>query len=96
MSIQKDSIQVIFQTYHFGRLKDEISQMLASDVDFRIKSILQDASKFMKHSKRKSLSVEDINHALKLKNIGVYIFILPSLYMVIKVIEVKVTIILKK
>ena len=62
---------MIAQTVGVTKLKDEIAQALALDVEYRIREIIQDASKFMKHSKRRVLTTDDINHALSMKNIEV-------------------------
>lgn len=75
MSLPKESIQVIAQTMGITKLKDEIAQALASDVEYRVRSIIQDAAKFMRHSKRKTLSVKDVNRALVLKNVEVLHFV---------------------
>jgi transcription initiation factor TFIID subunit 6 len=69
MSIQKESIQVIAQTLGINKLKEEIAQALASDVEYRIREIIQDAAKFMKHSKRTNLTTQDVNNALAQKNV---------------------------
>ncbi|KAL9655621.1 hypothetical protein ABK040_002284 [Willaertia magna] len=67
--LQKETIQVVAQTVGISKLKDEIANALALDVEYRLREIIQDASKFMKHSKRKILTTDDINHALEMKNI---------------------------
>eukprot|EP01027_Heterolobosea_sp_BB2_P017219 GEZU01024416.1.p1 GENE.GEZU01024416.1~~GEZU01024416.1.p1 ORF type:complete len:501 (-),score=37.46 GEZU01024416.1:103-1605(-) len=67
--LQRESIRVIAQTLGINNLDHEIAQAIASDVEYRIREIIQDASKFMKHSKRKILTTEDVNHALTLKNV---------------------------
>lgn len=50
-------------------LPDEAAKNLAMDVEYRIHEILETAIKFMRHSKRKLLTTNDINHALKVLNI---------------------------
>ncbi|KAF0983936.1 hypothetical protein FDP41_007851 [Naegleria fowleri] len=66
---QKETVQVIAQSLGINKLKDDIAQTLALDVEYRIREIIQDASKFMRHSKRKLLTTDDVNHALSMKNI---------------------------
>lgn len=68
---QKETVQVIAQSLGINKLKDDIAQTLALDVEYRIREIIQDASKFMRHSKRKLLTTDDVNHALSMKNIEV-------------------------
>lgn len=69
MSLSKETIQIIAQSQGISKLKDDIAQAMASDVEYRIREVIQDAAKFMKHAKRKKLTTEDINHALILKNV---------------------------
>lgn len=68
--ISKETVKVISQGISgLGDLKDEVAAALASDAEYRVREIIQDASKFMRHSKRNTLSTEDINAALRLRNV---------------------------
>jgi histone H3/H4 len=73
MSLQKSIIYTIANTIGISNdeISDEIAQSLASDAEYRIREIIQDAAKFMKHSKRNVLKCEDVNHALSMKNVQV-------------------------
>ncbi|KAI0225268.1 histone H4-like TAF Taf6, SAGA complex subunit [Massospora cicadina] len=42
---------------------------LATDVEFRIAEIVQEATKFMRHAKRTSLTTDDINHAIRVRSV---------------------------
>ena len=42
---------------------------LASDTEYRVREIIQEAMKFMKHSKRDKLTPGDINAALRLRHV---------------------------
>ena len=42
---------------------------LGPDIEYRVREILQEAIKFMKHSKRERLTCDDISHALRLHNV---------------------------
>lgn len=42
---------------------------LASDTEYRVREIIQEAMKFMKHAKRDKLTTGDINAALRLRNV---------------------------
>ncbi|KAI9337365.1 hypothetical protein DFJ73DRAFT_849170, partial [Zopfochytrium polystomum] len=50
-------------------LKDAAASALLSDVEYRLREIVHEAKKFMRHSKRTQLKTEDINHALRVKNV---------------------------
>lgn len=69
MSIHKESIQVIAQSLGMNKLKEDVCQAIANDVEYRLREILQEANKFMKHSKRKVLTSQDINYSLEIKNV---------------------------
>lgn len=71
-SLSIDSMKVIAETVGIATLGDDAAKELADDVTYRLKVIVQDAMKFMHHSKRQKLSITDIDHALKIKNIEVY------------------------
>lgn len=71
-SFTLDSMKVIAESVGIGSLGDDAAKELADDVTYRLKVIVQDAMKFMHHSKRQKLSITDIDHALKIKNIEVY------------------------
>ncbi|XP_052753714.1 transcription initiation factor TFIID subunit 6-like isoform X2 [Galleria mellonella] len=68
-SLSIDSMKVIAESIGIGSLGDDAAKELADDVTYRLKVILQDAMKFMHHSKRQKLSITDIDHTIKSKNI---------------------------
>ncbi|ODV84529.1 hypothetical protein CANARDRAFT_29067 [[Candida] arabinofermentans NRRL YB-2248] len=51
------------------QLNEEVSKNLAMDVEYRIHEILEQALKFMRHGKRKTLTVQDIDRAMKVLNL---------------------------
>ncbi|CEG68567.1 hypothetical protein CU097_009038 [Rhizopus azygosporus] len=65
----KDTIKNIGESLGINNLKDEIATALAQDVEYRIHELIQEASKFMRHSKRVKLTVDDVNAALRVKNV---------------------------
>ncbi|XP_068628477.1 transcription initiation factor TFIID subunit 6 [Battus philenor] len=78
-SLTIDSIKVIAESVGIASLGDDAAKELADDVSYRLKIIVQDSMKFMHHSKRQKLSITDIDHALKIKNIECqYGFIQPD------------------
>lgn len=64
-----DSMKVMAESIGINNLSDDASRVLAEEVTFRLKLILQEANKFRGHSKRKKLIGPDIDNALKIKNI---------------------------
>ncbi|KAG1240493.1 hypothetical protein G6F68_017607 [Rhizopus microsporus] len=71
----KDTIKNIGESLGISNLKDETTTALAQDVEYRIHELIQEATKFMRHSKRTKLTVEDINAALRVKNVEVKLYI---------------------
>ena len=66
--ITPDTIKTIAQTVGIANLKEEVADALAPDVEYRLRDIVQEALKFMSHGRRDSLTTEDINYALRLRN----------------------------
>ncbi|RKO87925.1 TATA box binding protein associated factor-domain-containing protein, partial [Blyttiomyces helicus] len=50
-------------------LKDEVASNLVQDVEYRLREIIHEATKFMRHSKRQKLTSDDINSALRVRNV---------------------------
>ncbi|KAF9964304.1 hypothetical protein BGZ70_006657 [Mortierella alpina] len=72
----KASPQLMFAAYldiaesvGIPNLKDDVAVSLAQDVEYRIHEIVQEAMKFMRHGKRTKLTVDDINNALRVRNV---------------------------
>ncbi|KAL7327202.1 histone H4-like TAF Taf6, SAGA complex subunit [Mucor circinelloides] len=65
----KETIKNVGESLGITNLKDEVATALAQDVEYRVHELIQEASKFMRHSKRTKLSVDDINAALRVKNV---------------------------
>ncbi|XP_011301175.1 transcription initiation factor TFIID subunit 6-like [Fopius arisanus] len=68
-TLSQESMKVIAESIGVGNLPDEAAKDLAEDASYRLKEIIQDAAKFMRHGKRQRLTSHDIDHALKIKNI---------------------------
>lgn len=64
------TVHVIAQSVpHLPPLRDDAAAALAPDAEYRIREIVQDAIKFMRHAKRGRLSTRDIDSALRLRNV---------------------------
>lgn len=50
-------------------ITDAAASELALDAEYRLREIIQEALKFMRHSKREELSTNDINSATRLRNV---------------------------
>ena len=68
-SVPPESVKVIAQTVGIESLPDEVARALAPDVEYRLREVIQDSCKFMRHSKRTELSTEDVNASLKLREV---------------------------
>lgn len=66
--VSTDSIKVIAESVGIAKLKDEVAEALAPDVEYRLRDLVQEAIKFMKHGRRDTLTTDDINYALRLRN----------------------------
>lgn len=71
LSLPIESMKMMAESVGVSGLSDSASKELADEINFRLKTIVQDAIKFMHHGKRKKLTTNDIDHALKIKNIEV-------------------------
>lgn len=50
-------------------LTDDVAALLAEDVCYRLREATQSSSQFMRHAKRRKLTVEDFNRALRWSNV---------------------------
>lgn len=67
--VPKESIEVISQTIGLTNLSPDVFQALASDLEYRVREIMQEAIICMRHSRRTSLNSKDVDTALKLRNV---------------------------
>ncbi|GAB0088830.1 Transcription initiation factor TFIID subunit 6 [Sergentomyia squamirostris] len=68
-TLSVESIKVIAESIGVGALPDGAAKELADDISYKMKQIVQDAVKFMHHGKRTRLSMNDVDHSLKIRNI---------------------------
>jgi len=64
-----DTIKDVSESVGIANLNDEVANNLAMDVEYRIHQVLQEALKFMRHSRRTTLAKTDISHALRVLNV---------------------------
>ena len=67
--VSPESIKVIAQTVGIEALPDEVARALAPDAEYRLREVIQDALKFARHSKRSTISTEDVNASLRLRDV---------------------------
>ncbi|XP_077291483.1 transcription initiation factor TFIID subunit 6-like isoform X2 [Arctopsyche grandis] len=67
--LSAESIKVMGEGSGAPALGDEAARELAEDVSFKVRAVLQDALHFMHHARRQRCLPDDINHALRLRNI---------------------------
>lgn len=66
-----DTIRDVADALGIASLPDGVASMLASDVEYRLHQIIEEASRFTRHSKRTTLMTTDIDQAFKVLNIEV-------------------------
>ena len=69
--LSNDTIKLYGESVGLRNLKEDVQHLLCHDTEYRLREIIQEASKFMKYSNRCKLTTEDIQAALKLKRVDV-------------------------
>lgn len=64
-----DNIRDVAESVGITSLHDDILLPLCSDIEFRLAQVLEEALKFMRHSKRSILSTQDIAQALRVLDV---------------------------
>lgn len=64
-----ESIKIMGESIGVTTLNDDAAVCLSEDLEYRLKEIVQNSIKFMRHSKRRSLMCTDLDNALTTKNI---------------------------
>lgn len=67
--VAKEAIEVIAQSIGITNLSPDVSLTLAPDVEYRLREIIQEAIKCMRHSRRTALTAHDVDTALILRNV---------------------------
>ncbi|GAA5830372.1 hypothetical protein JCM11251_001326 [Rhodosporidiobolus azoricus] len=66
---KKDSVKDVAESVGIANLPDDVAGALAGDVEYRLCELIEESLKFMRHSRRTRLKVEDIDQALKVRNL---------------------------
>lgn len=69
MLFSKDTLKSFASSKGISEIDDTVFQLLSQDLEYRIKELAQEATKFMYSSHRTKLSIDDINYALISRNI---------------------------
>ncbi|KAJ8100944.1 hypothetical protein POJ06DRAFT_84672 [Lipomyces tetrasporus] len=64
-----DTVRDVAEGLGIVNLPEDVAKALAMDIEYRINEVLEQATKFMKHSKRTSLTTADISNAFRVLNI---------------------------
>lgn len=64
-----DNIKDVAESVGIASLSDDVSEELARDVEFRIGQAIEESLKFMRHSKRTTLTTQDISQALRVLDV---------------------------
>ncbi|XP_061351874.1 transcription initiation factor TFIID subunit 6-like [Gastrolobium bilobum] len=67
--VPKETIEVIAQSIGITNLNSDVALALAPDLEYRIREIMQESIKCMRHSRRTSLTADDVDSALALRNL---------------------------
>ncbi|XP_027352005.1 transcription initiation factor TFIID subunit 6 [Abrus precatorius] len=67
--VPKETIEVIAQSIGINNLSHDVALAVAPDVEYRMRQIMQEAIKCMRHSRRTTLTADDVDAALNLKNV---------------------------
>ncbi|PQP94273.1 transcription initiation factor TFIID subunit 6 [Prunus yedoensis var. nudiflora] len=68
-NVPKEAIEVVAQSIGISNLSPEVALALTPDVEYRVREIMQEAIKCMRHSRRTVLTTDDVDSALKLRNV---------------------------
>jgi transcription initiation factor TFIID subunit 6 len=64
-----DNIRDVAESVGITNLNNDVTENLARDVEYRIAQVLEEALKFMRHSKRTLLTTQDVSHALRVLDV---------------------------
>lgn len=64
-----ENIKDVAESVGVTSLSDDVLQALCSDIEYRIAQVLEEALKFMRHSKRSTLTTQDVAQALRVLDV---------------------------
>jgi transcription initiation factor TFIID subunit 6 len=64
-----ENVRDVGESVGITTLPGPVIDELARDVDYRVAQVLEEALKFMRHSKRTTLNTQDVSNALKVLNV---------------------------
>ncbi|KAF9502230.1 transcription initiation factor TFIID complex 60 kDa subunit [Pleurotus eryngii] len=64
-----DAIRDVAELHGLNSISDTVASALASDVEYRIHQVVEEAARFMRHGRRTTLSTADIEQAMRVLNI---------------------------
>ncbi|KAI0311773.1 TAF-domain-containing protein [Amylostereum chailletii] len=64
-----EAVKDVADALGIANLSDSVASALASDVEYRIHQVVEEAARFMRHSRRTTLTTADIDNALRVLNI---------------------------
>lgn len=67
--VPKETIEVSAQSIGINNLSSDAALAIAPDVEYRLREIMQEAIKCMRHSRRTLLTTDDVDTALSLRNV---------------------------
>ncbi|CAO2814223.1 unnamed protein product [Amaranthus hypochondriacus] len=67
--VPKETIEVIAQSVGINHLSVDAMLTLAPDVEYRMRELMQEAIKCMRHSRRTVLTTDDVDTALSIRNV---------------------------
>ncbi|XP_072232541.1 TAF6-like RNA polymerase II p300/CBP-associated factor-associated factor 65 kDa subunit 6L [Leuresthes tenuis] len=68
--VPRESVKLVAESSGV-ELGDDVAALLAEDVCYRLREAAQSSSQFMRHAKRRKLTVEDFNKALRWSNVEI-------------------------
>ncbi|XP_027562190.1 TAF6-like RNA polymerase II p300/CBP-associated factor-associated factor 65 kDa subunit 6L isoform X2 [Neopelma chrysocephalum] len=68
VELPRDSVRLMAESAGL-ELSDDVAALLAEDVCYRLREATQNSSQFLKHTRRRRLTVEDFNRALRWSNV---------------------------
>ncbi|TFK52343.1 TAF-domain-containing protein [Heliocybe sulcata] len=64
-----DSIRDVAESLGITNVSEAVASALASDVEYRIHQVVEEASRFMRHARRTTMTTSDIDQAMRVLNI---------------------------